>query len=445
MPTRPPQSTPPYLTTSHPPPPATLHSSDPLRELDFYASFLQGGSSPQPQLTPSYHTLPTSSPLHHSPPCANPTLSSSVHPTSFVTPTQSDTSAAVCSSSSSQVSGAAVSVSLSHSVFPSVPLIVPLSGSASSSGTSTESHPQEIAKQVEACTDVTSADSLISRQFEYLRGHPKYLISCLFQLCRWIPRLFEHSQRYGRLAPRMRRGRDHGGGGGEGKEGSTKRLPFIIPPNTVTAPKRIEAEHWSGWVSVGRLQKEIVRCLKLDPSMFDSTDLCLFLQCLSRARVSDVSTYRMVIGEAGKAQQSFTEVELCHMLRSLLRGLELNGDEKGGIAITKYDREFVGFAVRRLKGMKENLNRLTPVQMCWVIKCLVRFGHKDTQLLQVLGVEILKRQKDFSDEDWSTCIRAFTQFGVALQGECIERKRPRTRRDWERPPPPKMPKPMSLC
>lgn len=39
----------------------------------------------------------------------------------------------------------------------------------------------------------------------------------------------------------------------------------------------------------------------------------------------------------------------------------------------------------------------------------------------------------------------FTRMGIPLRGECEKTKRPRQERDWERPPPPKKPVPISKC
>eukprot|EP00922_Rhytidocystis_sp_ex-Travisia-forbesii_P027261 GHVS01039962.1.p1 GENE.GHVS01039962.1~~GHVS01039962.1.p1 ORF type:complete len:544 (-),score=144.32 GHVS01039962.1:335-1966(-) len=286
-----------------------------------------------------------------------------------------------------------------------------------------EFHPEEIARLVGAAPELSAADTLVSRHFRHIKKSPKCLVRCLYHISLFAPALGPPTG--GGMA--QQKGERGGGRGGE-EEWRDSNNSYA----------------WAGSVLVQRLRSEIMSQLKAQAGSFDGSDLALLLQGLARGRVREMPVYRAVAVAAGRGHLNFSVQELQAMLRSLLAGLELNADSNGGIEITSSDGAFVDMVIGKLKKLSGNLKNLQARQLCSIIRSLARLGHKDVELLQLTGVEVLRRQQEFSDGDWSTCVRAFTQFGVPLRDDCTARKRPKTGRDWEKPPPPKMPQPMSL-
>lgn len=135
--------------------------------------------------------------------------------------------------------------------------------------------------------------------------------------------------------------------------------------------------------------------------------------------------------------------ELVAALQSYIRGLMLNSD--GGATLTSVDTEFCRYMATELKKLESKLRELDPSDLVTIVSSFDSLGYRDTKLLGGVGRAILQKKKMLGERDLSTIVRAFTRAGLPLKGDCVAGKRPSSIRDWERPPPPKKPKPISEC
>lgn len=149
-------------------------------------------------------------------------------------------------------------------------------------------------------------------------------------------------------------------------------------------------------------------------------------------------------------QQDKKELYSVHELQRLLVAytscLEQEADSQGGINITVEDSAFLAFLAERFVEQERCLYELTAGQLTAVLRCLNRLSYKHSTLLRFLGKTILHKQKGFTNhKHWALCIHTFSRFGVPLRDNCIPLRRARNFRDWQKPPPPKKPKPFSQC
>jgi len=188
--------------------------------------------------------------------------------------------------------------------------------------------------------------------------------------------------------------------------------------------------------------------LQTRPSDFSCEQLTDLVGAVGRLRLKDLDVYRVlgveVRNRKGKGGSSFSVSELKDLCWGFTRGLELNASRRG-IGVTENDRSVFEFLCAALKARKEEYPSLRPSDISTVVRCLATVGWKDLELFQLIGQEVLRRKDGFPPQDFSVCVSAFTRFGVPLRDNCAPLPRVGNRRDWERPPPPTKPVPMSKC
>eukprot|EP00923_Selenidium_pygospionis_P038837 GHVN01067573.1.p1 GENE.GHVN01067573.1~~GHVN01067573.1.p1 ORF type:complete len:226 (+),score=31.27 GHVN01067573.1:43-720(+) len=168
------------------------------------------------------------------------------------------------------------------------------------------------------------------------------------------------------------------------------------------------------------------------------------LEELAESGCKHLSEFRTVAAKISKNVGQYNLEKLTVALQSYIRGIMLDSSE-GGAAITTLDTDFCRFICKEMKSQLSNLSCLEACQLTTIVSSLDKVGFRDNELLGAIGREILQKQKSFREKDWSVVVRAFTRAGLPLKGDCTPIKRAKFVRDWERPPPPKRPKPISEC
>ncbi|OEH73811.1 hypothetical protein cyc_09000 [Cyclospora cayetanensis] len=170
-----------------------------------------------------------------------------------------------------------------------------------------------------------------------------------------------------------------------------------------------------------------------------------------------MDSIRLVGGALRGCLQSLTPKELVRILSNYAKCMQLEGDAHGGINITVEDRDFTQRIIQQLlrctdtpaEGLKaetrETLTTLNPKELTQLLRACDRLSLESPELMQHVGQLSLKKQANFSPDDWGTVVCVFSRMGIPLRGDCKKQKRPKQSRDWEKPPPPKKPVPISQC
>ncbi|KAL8275887.1 hypothetical protein Esti_000223 [Eimeria stiedai] len=98
--------------------------------------------------------------------------------------------------------------------------------------------------------------------------------------------------------------------------------------------------------------------------------------------------------------------------------------------------------------LRKGLSVLPPkelVHITLLLRACDRLSLESPDLMQHVGQLALKKQPSFSPDSWGLVVSVFTRMGIPLRGDCSKQKRPAQTRDWDRPPPPKKPVPISQC
>eukprot|EP00389_Voromonas_pontica_P005829 GDKH01008725.1.p1 GENE.GDKH01008725.1~~GDKH01008725.1.p1 ORF type:complete len:377 (-),score=70.43 GDKH01008725.1:137-1267(-) len=188
----------------------------------------------------------------------------------------------------------------------------------------------------------------------------------------------------------------------------------------------------------------ILKQLNDNPSKINCTALSEITWALAKMRMKDLEIYRKLGREVSSKNRSrrYSCRELLNMCWGFVKALAMNS-EKGGIGMTTDDYALFDFLAEELKNRE--LSELHPPELTDLMQSLSQLGYRDIPLFSAVGVQVLKKQRDFTPRQWALCVGAFTKFGIPLRDECAPLKRPRMQRDWERPPPPSKPKPFTQC
>ncbi|KAF8817747.1 hypothetical protein IE077_002433 [Cardiosporidium cionae] len=197
---------------------------------------------------------------------------------------------------------------------------------------------------------------------------------------------------------------------------------------------------------IGLLNESISQLFLQHPSSFKPEDLCSYMHGLALSGVRNREICNQLAKEIQRRPKKYTIHQLQSIFCSYTRLLEFRADVHGEIGITIHDNAFLKFLLEAIMTLSDKeLSKLQTHQLAILLRCLVRLSYKEEKLLQMLGQMILRKQKEFSQKDWSQCVSAYNRFGIPLRGHCLAHKRPFNTRDWEHPPLPKRPKPMSEC
>lgn len=167
------------------------------------------------------------------------------------------------------------------------------------------------------------------------------------------------------------------------------------------------------------------------------------LHQLARDNSKNIALYRAVAARISAKKGEWPFRDLARALNSYTVGV--TNEYKAGGAITATDTNFCQYVASQFRAREEQLAQLTASELIQCISAFDRLGFRDSALWGSFGRQILKKSKHLEHGHWSIAVRAFTRQGLPLQGDCQPRKRPKYTRDWERPPPPKKPKPISDC
>ncbi|CBZ55506.1 conserved hypothetical protein [Neospora caninum Liverpool] len=196
--------------------------------------------------------------------------------------------------------------------------------------------------------------------------------------------------------------------------------------------------------TVARLSDLLVAQLQEQASRVSNDVLQNLLWALSLTQANCMLVFRRLAGYV-LARQDFSVSQLVTVFCAYTRGLEKTADRKGGINITSDDNAFFEDCVQKLLKRPDELPSLSTKQIALFLQACNRLNYNNAQLLKHVGKLSLQKEKEFLPKEWASVVAVFTRFGVPLRGECEKLRRERRVRDWERPPPPKKPKPISQC
>lgn len=187
------------------------------------------------------------------------------------------------------------------------------------------------------------------------------------------------------------------------------------------------------------------------------TSLADILCAASLSRLLPMESVRLIAAALIKELITLNPKDLVRVLHDYTRCMELEADAFGGINITTDDRDFTQRVLQQLYACadtaahevlspgRETLKTLKPKEITLLLRSCDRLSLESPELMQHVGQLALKKQLNFTPDDWAVVVSVFSRMGIPLRGDCSKQKRPNAGRDWERPPPPKKPVPISQC
>ncbi|KEP63051.1 UNVERIFIED_CONTAM: hypothetical protein HHA_217000 [Hammondia hammondi] len=312
-------------------------------------------------------------------------------------------------------------------------------------GLSTTSHfglysEPEMLRRIEAARDYEEVRSLVNMYSEKAKKFPSVLGALLLRLAllgRQVFRdqLLEMSRALMRNAGVLE------------QEAARKAMKDPLPGSTLGSLERNPQEDvkFSDFTeTTARLSDCLTEHLRTHASRVSNDVLQNLLWALSLTQTNCMHQLRELAGFVS-VRQDLSASQLVTLFCAYTRGLEKTSDRRGGVNVTSDDSSFLEDCVQKLLLRPEELSSLTPKQIALFLQACTRLNFNNSLLLKHVGKLSLQKEKEFAPKEWATVVAVFTRFGVPLRGECEKLRRERRARDWERPPPPKKPKPISQC
>nr|PIL96700.1 hypothetical protein TGCOUG_217000 [Toxoplasma gondii COUG] len=312
-------------------------------------------------------------------------------------------------------------------------------------GLSTTSHfglysEPEMLRRIEAARDYEEVRSLVNLYSEKAKKFPSVLGALLLRLALLGRQVFR-DQLLETSRALMKNG------GVLEQEAAKKALKDPLPGSTLGPLERSPQEDvkFSDFTkTTARLSDCLMEHLRTDASRVSNDVLQNLLWALSLTQTNCMDVFRELASFAS-VRQDLSASQLVTLFCAYTRGLEKTSDRRGGVNITSDDSAFFEDCVQKLLLRPEELASLTAKQIALFLQACTRLNFNNALLLKHIGKLSLQKEKEFAPKEWATVVAVFTRFGVPLRGECEKLRRERRARDWERPPPPKKPKPISQC
>ncbi|KAL8449624.1 hypothetical protein Emed_003056 [Eimeria media] len=201
---------------------------------------------------------------------------------------------------------------------------------------------------------------------------------------------------------------------------------------------------------------ELLRHIRSGLEALPAVSLVQVLAAAALSRVLPMLAVRSVAAALRKGLNVLPPKELVRALHDYTRCMELEADAYGGINITPDDSDFTqrvlqqllcctDTATAALSPKRPTLKTLDPKDITLLLRACDRLSLESPDLMQHIGQLALKKQPSFSPDSWALVVSVFSRMGIPLRGDCSKQKRPAMTRDWDRPPPPKKPVPISQC
>ncbi|PFH33571.1 hypothetical protein BESB_077880 [Besnoitia besnoiti] len=299
----------------------------------------------------------------------------------------------------------------------------------------------EMLKRIEQARDYDGLRRLVTLCIQRAERHPAVLGALLLRLALQGRQVFRDQLLDMRREIRMRNA------GVREKEAEKQHVKNPAPGSTfgrVAGSHQEDVKFDDFTKTVTRLSDALFGQLRARPVTISNEVLQNLIWALSLTQTNCMPLFRELASHVS-SRSDLSLSQLVTVFCSYTRGLEGTADRKGGINVTSDDSSFFEDCVQKLLARTEEIASLSAKQIAFFLQACNRLNYNNDQVLKHVGKVALLKEKEFLPKEWASVVAVFTRFGVPLRGECEKLRRQRATRDWQKPPPPKKPKPISQC